>query len=258
MTIIVGIATPDGVVLGSESRTTRSDGERHRILSDSAEKVFAIKKRFGVATSGMAFIASDTIAGVMDRFLAQHILVLPDSVDAFAEVLGQFFHERFSEWLDSMDEKWDLPGPAITFLVSGYDEVGIGRIYEVGIPGPEVSESLADTVSGGAMWRGQTDVIGRMIKGIDWGLLLRSEHKASDELLQLFEGFEYSGLDPITVQDALDYASFLIQTTIDMQRFSDGTFADPGLVPGCGGPLQLLVVDRNGTRWAQAPVRLGA
>jgi hypothetical protein len=53
----------------------------------------------------------------------------------------------------------------------------------------------------------------------------------------------------------VDYATFLVRTTIDMQRFSDGTFARPGLVPGCGGPLQLLVVDRNGATWAQAPVR---
>ena len=38
MTIIVGITTPDGVILASDSRLTRSFGESHRIVSDSAQK----------------------------------------------------------------------------------------------------------------------------------------------------------------------------------------------------------------------------
>jgi hypothetical protein len=256
VTIIVGIATPDGIVLGSDSRTTRSDGERHRILSDSAQKVFAVG-RFGVATSGLAFIGNDTIAGVMDRFLAH----LPDgsapSVDAFADSLGAFFDARFSEWLESMDETWDPDkhGPAVQFLVAGYDDEGVGHIHEVMIPGPERGAFSPDTIGGGTMWRGQTDVIVRLIKGIDWGEYAMSELDLPDDVKDVLGGFEYDPLEPITVQDALDYASFLVQTTIDMQRFSDGTYANPGLVPGCGGPQQLLVVDRNGAKWAQPPTR---
>jgi hypothetical protein len=34
-----------------------------------------------------------------------------------------------------------------------------------------------------------------------------------------------------------------------MQRFSDGTVGAPGLVPGCGGPLQILVIERERTVW---------
>jgi hypothetical protein len=55
------------------------------------------------------------------------------------------------------------------------------------------------------------------------------------------------------VQDGIDYAAFLIRTTIDMQRFSDGTIGDPGLIPACGGPLQILVVERGRTVWVAEP-----
>jgi hypothetical protein len=40
MTIIVGITTPDGIILASDSRMTRSLDDGYRILSDSSQKVF--------------------------------------------------------------------------------------------------------------------------------------------------------------------------------------------------------------------------
>jgi hypothetical protein len=72
----------------------------------------------------------------------------------------------------------------------------------------------------------------------------------SDDVRDRLQSVAYKELEPITVQDGIDYASFLIRTTSDMQRFSDGTIGDPGLVPGCGGPLQVLVVEQSRTRWA--------
>jgi hypothetical protein len=55
------------------------------------------------------------------------------------------------------------------------------------------------------------------------------------------------------MQDAVDFASFLIRTTIDMQRFSDGTRADPGDLPGCGGPVRILAVTREALQWVTPP-----
>jgi hypothetical protein len=94
-----------------------------------------------------------------------------------------------------------------------------------------------------------------MLKGVDWAGIALSGDLLDDEIAARLDGLEYVPLYPITVQDALDYADFLVRTTIDMQRFSDGTLALPGLVPGCGGPVQLLIVERDGTSWAQAPPR---
>ena len=38
----------------------------------------------------------------------------------------------------------------------------------------------------------------------------------------------------MTLQNAVDYTIFLIKTTIDMQRFSDGIVMAPGAIAGCG------------------------
>jgi hypothetical protein len=286
MTIIVGITTPDGVILASDSRTTRGDESGHRIISDSAQKVFEIG-RFGVATTGLAFIAGNTIAGLMDQFLAQFGEDDAKDVDTFANVLGEFFDARFGAWIaeagtreaegdDQGDEPegrgegegnkaeeeedgWDTGtlGFALTFLVAGYDAEGIGHIHEVKLPGPERGSHSPNTANHGTIWRGQTDVITRMLKGVDMaGLRLPDDGLSEEVLKEIVDGFdllEYVHLFPVTVQDAVDYSSFLIRTTIDMQRFSDGTLAQPGLIPGCGGPLQILVVERSGTRWATKP-----
>jgi hypothetical protein len=255
MTIIVGITTPDGVVLASDSRTTRSAADGHRIISDSAQKVFQIGP-FGVATTGLAFIGGNTIAGLMDQFLAQLGDEGATDVEAFADALGSFFHSRFTSEAETEGVTWDteVSGFALTFLVAGYAGNGIGHIHEVNIPGPSRGDYSPNTADTGTMWRGQTDVITRMLKGVDAsGLQLPLDDLSEALVHRIFEGLaalEYIHLFPITVRDAVDYASFLIRTTIDMQRFSDGTLTTPGLVPGCGGPVQILVVERSRARWA--------
>lgn len=293
MTIIVGITTPDGVILASESRTTQSHEGGHRILSDSAQKVFEIRERFGVATTGLAFIGGNTIAGLMDQFLAQLGQDDPEDVDSFADALGRFFDEHFIAWIregrdaeaqaqsdeerndeemadddeegeeqaeeDDDGDVWDTDalGYPLRFLVAGYDAGGIGHIHEVLIPGAERGDYSPNSTERGTMWRGQTDVITRMLKGVDTSSLRLPVDKLREEVIaEIVDGFaslEYIHLFPITLQDAVDYASFLIRTTIDMQRFSDGTVGAPGEVPGCGGPLQILIVERSETRWAAKP-----
>jgi hypothetical protein len=250
MTIIVGTTTPDGVILASDSRMTRKTDESYRIISDSSQKVFEVGG-YGVATAGIAFISDDTIAGLMDQFLA----LLDDegrkTVDTLADALGKFFHRRFMAWVEEWDDEED--GFPLLFFVAGYDDDGIGHIREVLIPGAERGEQSSDTTFPETIRGGQTDVIDRLLHGVDWDKAAIAKGTIPDEIVESLQSVAYRELAPITVQDAIDYASFLIRTTVDMQRFSDGTLGAPGLVPGCGGPLQILVVERSGARWAAKP-----
>src|ERR1019366_5570050 len=51
MTIVVGAASPDGIVLAADSRTMLMyENQRTRISTDAAEKVFELHGRFGAAT----------------------------------------------------------------------------------------------------------------------------------------------------------------------------------------------------------------
>lgn len=245
MTIVVGAASPDGIVLGADSRTTFSDGTRFRIASDAAEKIFELDERFGVATYGIAFIGTRTVNGLMDEFVAGIAKEDCPNVESFAEALGDFFHERFiAEYGEEEEDKgWHLG-----FVVAGYDEAGIGHVAEVGVPGPTLVATGVNTADLGCLWRGQTDVIARLVKGVD-GEALSQTMEVEDDLREKIAGLEYILLHPTTLQDAADMVSFMVRTTIDMQRFSDGIAQAPGLVPGCGGQTQLLAVTRNGVEW---------
>jgi hypothetical protein len=255
VTIVVGVATPEGLVLGTDSRTTYEMGDHHRIASDNAQKLFVVGD-MGVATFGSAFVGFETIAGLMDQFAAQ---VGDDGKDVhhFAEALAKFFSGRFLAQLKTEGREWDPdtePFP-FGFLVAGYDDDGIGHIKGVNIPDPTIDpELIADTTTGGTMWRGQTDVIGRLIKGVDAERLQVAGAKVDEDLSKAFAQVEYQLLSPITVQDGIEWVGFLVRTTIDMQRFSDGTMIDPRAIPGCGGRLQLLAIERSGPSWVSRPI----
>ena len=247
MTIVVGVLAPDGIVLSADSRTTYStENGRHRIASDSTEKVFP-SHRFAVATWGEAFIGPNTVAGVMSEFNASIAKRPPDDVEEFTIALGKFFDARLKEVAEAAGTPIpaDEP-PRIGFLVAGYDEEGVGHIREVFVPGPTHGEESLTTRFGGFVPRGQTDVINRLVGGIDWAAIDGLGHEIPEDLSEKLGDLQYEMLYPITVQDAIDLASFLIRTTIDMQRFSDGIRARVGRVPGCGGAARIVVVRRDG------------
>src|SRR3954452_21774158 len=136
MTVVVGITTPDGIILASDSRMTRVAGDGYRILIDSSQKVFEVGG-YGVAMAGLAFIADHTIAGLMDQFLAQVTDDDRKTVDTFAHALGAFFDRRFAAWFEDAGETYDVAerGFQILFFVAGYDDKGIGHIRQILIPG---------------------------------------------------------------------------------------------------------------------------
>ncbi len=252
MTIVVGVAAPDGIVLAADSRTTRfPDGlsaeARHRIISDSADKLFAVCDRYAVATYGGAFIGEKTIRGHIDEFIAHLGDDHPEDVETFARALGTFFQQRYSAWRTAIRQPVRADeGVQLGFLVAGYDTDGIGHLLEVFIPGARVV-AHSTTSSGGLLPRGDPRVINRLLAGIDWHEL-PANLDWPQEAVDALNGLEYEIQQPITLQDAVDLASFVIRTTIDMQRFSDGTRANPGGVPSCGGPTKIAAVKRTGVQ----------
>jgi hypothetical protein len=262
VTIVVGVAAPDGLVLAADSRSTRVYGTRHhRIATNTAHKVFSVGDRYGVATYGAAFIDRSTIAGVMDEFVAEvdGKLVSTD-IDEFAESLGSFFQGRLIRSGENPDEGWKLG-----FLVGGYGKDGVGRFREVRVPGapdPEIHELGVTTETLGVVPFGLTEAWNRLIAGVDWDRLKAAKVEVPGDLRSTLDGFEYELLYPITLQDAIEYADFVIRTTVDVGRFSNGTLAAPGSLDACGGPPRILAVIPNDVRWITPnrlapPARLG-
>jgi len=264
LTLSVVVVTGDGIVVASDSRTTlrqtprEGGGAAYRVASDFTHKVFQAGE-VAVATFGEAFVQGRSIASHMAEFVARKNdqCINPK---AAADHLAAFFEELYRT--DSAGGPPAAPldqRSALGFLVAGYADA-VGEAYEVGIPGSLVN-LLGTTASGGvAAWRGQVDVVSRIVRGADLELLDRlavvtgkkAEH---DALKPLLDALTYRiPLNWMNLQDAVDLAVLCIRTTIDVQRLTLGSLAmGPEFSwPGVGGPIEIATVTARGKfAWLQ-------
>ncbi len=64
-----------------------------------------------------------------------------------------------------------------------------------------------------------------------------------EEIRKQLGGLQYAiQWGTMTLQDAIDFCTLMIQTTSAIQRFSDGIIANPGDMPGVGGPVDVAVI----------------
>jgi 20S proteasome alpha/beta subunit len=142
------------------------------------------------------------------------------------------------------------PDP-IELLVAGYNQDGTHKVYSVTIPGPvqKLSDGKKPNMEYGSSWIGQGDVAARIVLGFDGRIqniefVKEAIQKRNEQEIQAqLRGLEYAiQWGTMSLQDAIDFATLMIQTTSAIQRFSDGINADPGDMPGVGGPINVAVI----------------
>lgn len=252
MTIVVASASPEGIALASDSRTIQRAGKHYRVASNTANKVFEVNGRIGIATYGVAMIGAKTIRGLFDEWTGT---VKEDAdLEMVARQLGEFFQAKLAEVTPAkrsdltklVSRTWPLG-----FVVCGYGADRIGRILEVKIDADrsDVTDTEVTTAAPTVLYRGQTSVLRRMILGVDLEAIREARVTVSENVQASLAKLPYDLIHPVTATDAIEFACFLIDTTIQMQRFSDGTIASPESVPGCGGPIQCLLIEAGGVSW---------
>lgn len=259
MTLAVTVVCQDGVVVAADSRTTLGNHRMFRVGSDFTHKVFE-SGGVAVATYGEAFVADRSIASHMAEFLVVEAGNC-DHPGPTGRRLAEFFGDRYDG--QAVEAPDDTPPPGVTalgFLVCGYDDAGVGEAWEVTLPERAVEPIATTANGGGAAWRGQSDVVTRIVRGSDLELLdrLAAMHKLTDELdalAPLLEGCSYRiPFDSMNLQDGIDFAVLCIRTTIDVQRLTLGAVATAPEFswPGVGGPIEIATVTpRRGFGWVQ-------
>ncbi len=158
----------------------------------------------------------------------------------------KFYSEEFSTY---PAEK----RPQIGILVSGYSS---GKFFPeqwlIDLPTSDKLNEIRPDVGGkpdfGANWFGLTDAIVRLHWGRDDGALaiLAEKFKASpDEIREVLSGLQYPVIfNGMPLQDAIDYAVYLVNVTIGRFRFVVGA-------PLCGGEIDVAVITPNTFSWVQ-------
>ncbi len=139
----------------------------------------------------------------------------------------------------------------INLLVAGYNQDGSHEVYICSIPG-EIQKKRDSGEKGkeyGASWNGQIDVASRIVLGYDGRIgnikfvQEATQKHGKEEINKQLRNLEYAiQWGTMTLQDAIDFCVLIIQTTSALQRFSDGIRADPGAMPGVGGPVDVAVI----------------
>jgi len=227
-------------------------------VSDSVQKLFPISGTAAVAHYGFAEIGGSSLEALIAEFEAQLTVDELDPV-ALPDALGAFLNERlmaaFTE--DELDEITDDPPfnnrDYAGLLVAHYDSDGIGRINVVTIPGPHVApDNGVNTTELGFVARGDGDVVSRLIDGVALEAIADQVLDIPQSVIDALRTLAYTRKLPTSMYDAMEFATFLVRTTIDMQRFSAGTIGSPRRLASCGGAVRALSLSRTGVRPAGA------
>lgn len=251
-TVVVGGALSDGLVLAADSRmvATGSGAASYKIVSDAADKIYDLDSD-AIATYGEAFVLGRDIGSYIQDFGLQ----LQKAPVRDVQELAKKFSQYFGSFYDQQTQK-DKTSPEVGFLVAGYGSDGVGRIIQIDFPSRREPSELHNTrTNPGLAWMGQTDVISRLIKGVDpllaslpvmGQLTTAQQQELNSEIPRLEYGVPYQYL---MLQDGVDLSMFLVQATVDAQRFSFGTVGWPGAIPGVGGPVDVVAITPFKLEW---------
>lgn len=255
MTLNVSLRVPDGIVIASDSLSTsmRAINQKLNVVGTCqkcgepveikdvqtpplavpsstwpyAQKLFPIQKRFGLAIFGSAFVNARSMYNHIIE-LSPELPSIAESEDPFQrtlEFIRDYFHKQLLEEWKKANVQTDLQPD--TFFPFGFHLVGYSRnagqepaartaLIHIGkTPKVQVNEGI------GCTWSGDGSVVGLL-----WGTPPKGANFAV-----------------FSLQDAIDYAKFLIRTTADYQRFS-------GNLPTVGGDIDIaLVTNHRGFQW---------
>lgn len=110
----------------------------------------------------------------------------------------------------------------------------------------QINERIGLTITGLAFLP-EKGVLKNISKFVQESIQKYEMEGINNQLRNLEYAIQYGTM---TLQDAVDFCTLIIQTTSAIQRFSDGIAADPGDIPGVGGPVDVAVITHdNGFVW---------
>ena len=148
----------------------------------------------------------------------------------------------------------------IEITIAGYNKDNKHEVHEIHLPGK--IEQKGQSENYGMGWIGQGDVVSRVILGYDQGIInlpfvkQNIKNNNLEQTITELRGLEYNILwETMTLQDAIDLSTLMIETTMAIQRFSDGIKINPGDIPGVGGPIDVAVITpKKGVQWLNKKV----
>jgi len=243
MTIIASVKVRDGLVLATDSMTTiqatvDKAGNKAVIKTYSnAKKLFHIGDApIGAMIYGIGNIGQRSIEGLMFDFSVKELTKLTkpkrESVHDVAEALFVYFNSLYQTEFANIPPEQKIRDFRFGIFVAG---CSVGKPFveewEFLLPRDLKIKRVRTDTTFGASWRGIDLPFTRLIKGFDpRSRQILKKHGLSDKTIkEALEPWKANiAYDGMPVQDAINLAVFIVQTTIGLVSFEIGA-------PSCGG-----------------------
>lgn len=248
MTIVASVKVRDGLILATDSMTQISGGPGTGVLKsyENARKLFQVGALpIGVMTFGLGNIGQRSIEGLMLEF-SSSVVGQRNKVETVAQALFEFMKDKYEEQGFGGDGS-----PGLGFYVAGYSPNShFPDEREFQLPRDTKPLQVRDEQDFGANWRGIDFPFTRLWKGFATRIPARLAEKGwnQQEIGELLGGLETPALyDGMPVQDAVNFAVYILRVTIGYTEFSVGPSP-------CGGPIQVAtVLPDKGFKWIEKP-----
>ena len=253
VTICASVKVRDGLVLATDSmsQVTGADASgRVEVLQtySNARKLFQVGSLpMGVTSYGTGNVGNRSIQGLMSDF--QQRGELATGVKEVTESLFDFFKVAYEVEFASLPME---QRPALGFFVAGYSEGNaFAEEWEFLFPVDPSPQPVRPENGFGSSWRGIDSPFTRLYKGFDPYIPQALRDAGLDDgvigqVMDFVRKFESVVVyDGMPVQDAINFAAYMLRTTIGYDFFQIGP-------PSCGGPLQVaIILPNDGFRWVE-------
>ena len=231
MSFIIAVYVNEGIVLASDRRATYSSTTEldNKIVqrigihsTNSTEKTFVCPNGAGLSYCGDSSLLGKPITGFIKDMIRTRI-------DKECQV--DCIPQRIIDYFNILP---DIPN--ITFILAGYDTVSDVKtqvVYSLNTKSKDIKK--IDTSSQCAIWSGETYTLTRLIDNV-----------AIKTVDGKYEDIPYEEIlwNYFTLQDAIDFARYAVETTIQTMRFKN-------VVETVGGAVDILVITPDETTWLQ-------
>lgn len=261
MTICIAVKVHDCLVFAADSASSMvtTDGNGNQAVMrvyNHGHKVFNLirNKPICAMTCGLGNFNRMSVSTI-SKEIRKEIMTgeAGINVDRFTiKEVADYCHRRFSMLFDELPEPVRRTS-SFSFFVGGYSTEGTGSELWKFRFGPDEktnAELLAGEEACTIEWDGQPDACSRLVLGISpatMGVLVASGISEQDARIltqRLASASQAQILEPsMPVQDAIDLARFLAETTVSFVRFMPGANT-------VGGDLDIGTVTKfEGFRW---------
>ncbi|MGH2619282.1 MAG: hypothetical protein ACRDHG_01760 [Anaerolineales bacterium] len=221
-----------------------------KTYSNSRKLLQVAEKPIGVMSWGAGNIGLRSIEGLLREFSKQPGLEKIRTVQDTARALSEFLRGIYETEFPKIPVEQQ---PGIGLYIAGYSKnEEFAEEWEFTLPASPEPKEVRPKGGFGSSWRGIDIPFTRLYfgfdprlsealvaKGVDRDLVNQVVSQAGHQVQAVF------GAMP--VQDAIDFAVFVLRTTIGYVNIDLGA-------PSCGGPLQVaIILPQSGFTWIEQP-----